>query len=205
MQQQHTGSIFLPKLARLIDVECAQWIGESIDAINSRKHHRVAAPIDHCRVLGTLGNILSSALKVWKFGYFEQVRKKGFNSARHGVFRSTHGKHAPFVEVSGYEGDHDFSDLEAVLVEPDVGKVMRLSPFMFWTPRDPRGENSVALFDSFDGKAVSYRTVEGGAHLSVDSEHELNELFNKCNEFWNTDPADDSPVCIEANFRAATR
>lgn len=144
-------------------------------------------------------------MKGWKFGYFEQVRKKAFSSSRHGVFRSAQGKHAPFVEVSGYEGEHDFSDLEAVLVEPDAGNVMRLAPFMFWTQRDSRGENSVALFDSFDGKAAGYRTVEGGAHLSVDSQHELHELFSRCYEFWNADPVGDSPVCTEAKFKATTR
>jgi hypothetical protein len=84
------------------------------------------------------------------------------------VFRNAHGKHAPLVEISGSEGEHDFSDLEAVLVEPDAGNVMRLAPFMFWTQRDPRGENSVTLFDSFDGKTAGYRTVEAGAHLAVD-------------------------------------
>ncbi|WP_434668011.1 hypothetical protein P5W99_36575 [Paraburkholderia sp. A3BS-1L] len=137
--------------------------------------------------------------------HFEQVRKKAFSSARHGVFRSAHGQHAPFAEVSGYEGEHDFSDLEAVLVELDAGNVTRLAPFMFWTQRDPRGENSVALFDSFDGKNTGYRTVEGGAHLSVDSQHELSELFDKCNEFWSADPVGSSPVCTEAKFKVTTR
>lgn len=205
LQQQVPGSVFLPKLARLTDAECEQWIHESIEAINARKHHRDAPPMDHCRVLGTLGNILSSALKGWKFGYFEQVRKKAFSSARQGVFRSAHGKHAPFVELSGYEGEHDFSDLEAVLVEADAGKIMRLAPFMFWTQRDPRGENSVALLDSFDGKTVGYRTVEGGAHLAVDSRHELSELFNRCKGFWDADPAGENLICVDANFKADTR
>jgi hypothetical protein len=182
-------------LQRLLEPESKEWIDKAIASINDHKHHRAAVPLDHYRILGLLGNALNSALSGWRFGFFEEVRKKGFSGNRGGLLRVAHGKHAPFVEMFSYEGKDDFSDLEAVVANVNSGEILRLSPFIYWTPRDTRGEKSVAMLDMFDGAIASYRSVEGGQQFDITSSSELRELQERCASISQFDPADSTVLC----------
>jgi hypothetical protein len=201
LSQKPKGSMFIPSFQKLVSPECEPLIKLSIDAINDHKHHRTVSFVDYYRVLGLLGNTLGAALTGWQFGYFEEVKKKAFSSKRAGIFRAAHGGHAPFVDIYHYEGEHDFSELEAVLANPVTGSAFRLAPILFWTSRDARGESTVAMLDSLSEKEASYRSVEGGQSITVNADCELSDLFTRCALMATSDPADSSPVCSGIGLR----
>jgi hypothetical protein len=195
IEQKPKESRSKSEFQRLMTSDCEKLINLSIDAINDHKHHRTVSFVDYYRVLGLLGNTLNNALAGWRFGGFDEVKKKGFSSKRSGLFRAAHGSHSPFVEIFRYEGAEDFSDLEAVLVSRTTGEAFRLAPFVFWTPPDSRGDRTVALLDSVAEDEASYRTVEGGQSFSASQESELSALFAQCRHLSTRDEALEPVVC----------
>lgn len=168
---------FLPKIAGALDTRLRGQIDVAIAAINSEKHYREASA-DYHRVLCSLGNVLATALEGWRFGTFEAVAKKGFGNRFAGFFRVAEGAHAPFVHLLNYAGGEMFSDQEALLVNVERGTALRLAPFLFWTSRDNRGENTVALLDSTSADRSTYRTVEGGREEAIAAGSALEELHS---------------------------
>jgi len=194
LEQKPKDAVFIPELQRLVSGDCPRLIELSIDAINDHKHHRAVSFVDYFRILGLLGNALNNALSGWHFGSFEEVKKKGFSNKRGGLFRATHGGHAPFVSIFRYDGTEDFSDLEVVLASPSTGDAFRLAPFLFSVP-DSRGDRTIAILDSVAEEAASYRTVEGGHSLLATAESELAGLFMQCRELAVRDQLQDPVAC----------
>jgi hypothetical protein len=202
--QKPKDSKFILVFQRLISGDCEKLINLSIDAINDHKHHRTVSFVDYYRVLGLLGNTLNNALMGWKFGGFEDVKRKGFSSKRGGLFRVAHGSHAPFVDIFRYEGAEDFSDLEAVLVSQTTGDAFRLAPFLFWTPSDSRGGRTIAMLDSVTDRVASYRTVEGGQAVSATEESDLAGLFMQCRELSMRDQLSEPVTCSQVMLVSRT-
>jgi len=195
LQQRPRDAVFIPEFQKLSSGECDRLIKLSIDAINDHKHHRAVQFVDYFRVLGLLGNTLGNALSGWRFGRFEDVKRRGFSNTRSGIFRAAHGGHAPFVDIFRYEGAEEFSELEAVLVSPTSGRAIRLAPLLFWTEPDSGGERTVAMIDSVAEEAVSYRTVEGGRQILAAQGSDLSGLLSRCTELVATDRIDESATC----------
>jgi hypothetical protein len=178
VDKQSKDAIFLPRLTALRELRTRTAIDSAIEAINDHKHHRVSEYRGHREVLATLGNALTSALGDWKFGQFDDVKKKGFGAQYAGICRIAHGAHSPFVEIFSYVGGESFSNMEAALVSPGQKKALKLEPLMFWTPVD--GEHTVALLDSIDKTSVAYRLTAINRAIDSASSPDLADLDAMC-------------------------
>lgn len=190
-------AIFIPKLLVLLEPRNKAAIDSAITAINDHKHHRVSDYQDYRKVLAILGNALNLALEGWRFGQFNEVIKKGFSSIYTGLFRAAHGAHAPFVDIYHYQGSDSFSNMEAVLVSPESSLAIRLSPNMFWTQADAKGEQDIALLDSVSSKSSEYRTVVGGLAISTGTDSELSALHQMCNQAMQSDSYEFGVPCTK--------
>jgi hypothetical protein len=188
------GGEFLPTIAGALDVGLRKQIDAAIAAINSEKHYREASA-DYHRCLCAVGNVLARALDGWRFGSFEAIAKRGFSHRFAGFFRVGEGAHAPFVHQLSYAGGEMFSEQEALLVHPERALALRLAPFLFWTSRDNRNENTIALLDSTMPDRTTYRTVEGGREEVVASGTALEELHAMTRALANSDSASPGARC----------
>lgn len=178
---------FIPKLVGLVDSRCKISIDSAIQAINDHKHHRISKYQGYREVLAHLGNALNTSLEGWRFGQFEDVKKKGFSSTYSGLFRAAHGAHRPFVDIFKYQGSESFSSIEVVLAAPESGLIFRLTPMMFWSDFHSRGDLTIGVLDSISQTTSDYREIEGGGAISVDAESELAELHSLCLEAQKSD------------------
>lgn len=191
---------FFTKLSCLVEDRNKLSIDLAIDAINDYKHGRASNYQANREILAFLGNTLHSALDGWRFGQFESVTKKGFSSQYSGRFRAAHGAHPPFTEMYSYNGSESFSDMEAVLVSQELKLAIRLSPFMFWTQMNARGEQTVASLDSTDSKKSEYIAIADGNPISINSSSDLADLHQMCMDAKENDAFDASSPCIEINL-----
>lgn len=187
LERKAKQTLLLPKFNTLLELRTRSAIDAAISAINDMKHHRVSDYTGHREVLSILGNALNGALTGWRFGQFEDITKRGFSSKYTGIFRAAHGSHGPFVEIHEYEGSETFSNMEAVLVSPERGDVVRLSPLMFWTSPSGHAQQDVALLDSTSEASSNYRLVGGGGAVDVGKASELVDLHEMCVELSQGD------------------
>ena len=187
LERKAKQALFLPKLNTLLELRSRSAIDAAISAINDKKHHRASHYTGHREVLSTLGNALNGAMTGWRFGQFEDITKRGFSSKYTGVFRSAHGSHGPFVEIYEYEGSETFSNMEAVLVSPERGEVLRMSPLIFWTSPSENLQQDIALLDSTSEASSNYRLVTGSGAINVGGPSELADLHKMCVELSHGD------------------
>ena len=202
LEKNAKKTIFIPKLIGLLNLRNKVAIESAISAINDHKHHRESNYQGYREVLAILGNTLNLALKGWRFGQFEEVVKKGFSSVYTGLFRAAHGAHAPFVDIYHYQGFDTFSNMEAVLVSPEDGLAIRLSPIMFWTQTDAKGEQDIAVLDSPTTKSSGYRAIAGGSGISIEANSELAELHRMCNDATQSDSCEFGVPCSKIQLTA---
>jgi hypothetical protein len=195
LEKRPKGSFFLDKLNGLLEDRTKVAINLAIEAINDHKHRRASTYQGHREILAVLGNTLNQALDGWRFGQFESVTKKGFSSQNIGLFRAAHGTHPPFVDIYAYIGPETFSEMEAVLVSPELKLAIRLSPFLFWTLIDARGEQTVAFLDSTSPDTSNYGMIAGGGAISISAASDLAELHRMCINASTSDACDGSAVC----------
>lgn len=202
LEKNAKRAMFMPKLSVLLELRNKVAIDSAIIAINDHKHHRESNYQGYREVLAILGNTLKLALEGWRFGQFEGVVKRGFSSVYTGLFRSAHGAHAPFIDIYQYQGAENFSNMEAVLVSPEGGLAVRLSPMMFWTQADAKGEQDVALLDSPFTKSCGYRTIAGGRGVSIEANSEHADLYRMCNEAMLSDGCEFGVPCTKVQLTA---
>jgi hypothetical protein len=148
-----------------------------IQGLDDEKHQkRPPGSCDPKRLLEKLGNACKEALSGWDFGYFEDVRKAGFQQRFSGTFRIADGA-PPFHRQLSYEGAVSFSEMEAVLVRPDSGEVLSMSPLYVWIrsqPVDPWLDCMV--FDGMGrGGDVTFKKVGAPTSMSL-TKPDLEEL-----------------------------
>jgi molecular chaperone DnaK (HSP70) len=202
LEKKTKKAIFIPKLIVLLEPRNKAAIDSAISAINDHKHHRESNYQGYREVLAILGNTLNLALEGWRFGQFEEVIKKGFSSVYNGLFRAAHGAHSPFVDIYHYQGGDTFSNMEAVLVSPEDGLAFRLSPNMFWTQTNAKGEQDIAVLDSLTIKSSGYRTIAGGIGISIEANSELAELHRMCNDVMQSDSCEFGVPCSNIQLTA---
>lgn len=195
LEKNPKQAFFLSNLICLLDPRNKTSIDDAIDAINAQKHHKPSSYNSYRHVLAILGNALNTALDGWRFGHFEQVIKKGFSSRYTGLFRSAHGSHPPFIDIYSYEGPLSFSEMEAVLVCPESGIGVRLSPLMFWNFSEGRSDQTVSVLDTVSATNSNYRSISGGGAVSVDLSSDLSDLHSMCVELGKSDASDGGFFC----------
>ena len=194
LERKAKQALFLPKLSTLLELRSRSAIDAAISAINDKKHHRASHYTGHREVLSTLGNALNGAMTGWRFGQFEDITKQGFSSKYTGIFRTAHGSHGPFVEIYEYEGSETFSNMEAVLVSPERGEVLRMSPLIFWTSPSENMQQDIALLDSTSEASSNYRLVTGSGAINVGGASELADLHKMCVELSHGDHSASFPT-----------
>ena len=141
-----------------------------VDAVSQEKHDKLPpGSYDPKKVLEKLGNACKEALAGWEFGYFEDVRKAPFQQRFSGMFRIAEGA-PPFHRQLRYEGSVSFSESEAVLVRPETGEVLSLSPLYVWVQAaaaDPW--SNCMVFDGVArGGTPTFKATGSAASLSLD-------------------------------------
>lgn len=176
---------FSAPLQKLFEQPLYEEIDEFVTSIGPVKHGTSSKSPDYNRFIRLLGNVLSDYFSKFLFGYFQDVQKKPFRSEYKGVFRHALGGHNPFVFLYEYEGTSSFSDDLAVLVSRETGRVLSLSPLMFWF-RPINGGNAsdteLYCYDLMDKGGYSYKPVGMKGSLILDDENfgpviaELNQM-----------------------------
>jgi hypothetical protein len=92
--------------------------------------------------------------------------------------------------------------MEAVLVSPEDGLAFRLSPNMFWTQTNAKGEQDIAVLDSLTIKSSGYRTIAGGIGISIEANSELAELHRMCNDVMQSDSCEFGVPCSNIQLTA---
>lgn len=202
LEKKIKNVIFFPKLVVLLEPRNRSAIDSAIGAVNDHKHHRESSYQGYREVLAILGNTLNMALDGWRFGRFEDVIKKGFSSEYTGLFRAAHGSHGPFVDIYHYKGFDTFSNMEAILVSPEDGLAIRLSPNMYWTQADAKGEQDIAVLDSPSAISSGYRKIAGGSGISIEENSELAELHRMCNDAMKSDSCEFGMPCSKIQLTA---
>jgi hypothetical protein len=148
---------------------------ELVDAVGQEKHDKLpAGAVDPKKVLEKLGNACKQALSGWEFGYFENVRKAGFHQRYAGMFRIAN-EAPPFHRQLRYEGPASFSESEALLVKPETGEVLSLSPLYVWRQMAATDAwPSCLVFDGGKrGASLSFKAIGSASSLTLDEpEHE---------------------------------
>lgn len=164
MEQIKKKGEFSRPLERLFEPPVYDEINSLVSAIADVKHGKAAVMPDFPRAIRVLGNIFEAYSSKFLFGYFEDVKKVPFRTSYEGLFRQAIGRHTPFLSVYSYEGGIAFSGEEAVLVSKQSGRVLLLTPLMFWArPLDTGAqvEPELYCYDIFDKGMYSYKWASG--------------------------------------------
>lgn len=174
VEQLKGSGEFSAPLQKLFERPLYDEIDEFITSIGPVKHGTSSQSPDYNRFIRLLGNVFSDYFSKFLFGYFQDVQKKPFRPEYKGVFRHAIGGHNPFVVLYEYEGVSSFSDELAVLVSQETGRVLSLSPLMFWF-RPMNGGNvsdtELYCYDLFDKEAYSYKPSGTKGSIVLDDEN----------------------------------
>lgn len=161
-----------------------QQLDEWISQIATAKHGKLAS-IDYVSMLGMLANVTARALGDARLGVFEDVTSKRFGRGQFtGIFRSLTGSGAPFIHVWTYEGSEPFTDAEVLLVHPERGVALSLSPLYIWGLEPPRPGYDADLFefDSDKSGILSYKAVQIRDEFRISDDGPFTELWDQMSE-----------------------
>jgi molecular chaperone DnaK (HSP70) len=165
---------FSAPLQKLFEEPLYSEIDQLVTSIGPVKHGTSSQSPDYNRFIRLLGNVFSDYCSKFLFGYFQDVQKKPFRSEYKGVFRHALGGHNPFVVLYEYEGTAPFSDDLAVLVSSETGRVLSLSPLMFWF-RPMNGGNcsdtELYSYDQIGKEGFSYKPSGTNDSVVLDEEN----------------------------------
>ncbi len=174
VEQLKESGEFSGPLQKLFDQPLYGEIDEFVTSIGPVKHGTSSQSPDYNRFIRLLGNVFSDYFSKFLFGYFQDVQKRPFRSEYKGVFRHAFGGHNPFVVLYEYEGGASFSNELAVLVSRETGRVLSLSPLMFWF-RPMNGGNAsdteLYCYDLIEKETYSYKRCGTKGSIVLDDEN----------------------------------
>lgn len=155
---------FAAAFVELVSISNLAQMDNWVSEIAAPKHGKLGS-VDYVSLLSLLANTTAKALGDAQLGIFEDVTAKRFSQGRFtGIFRSLTGSGQPFIRVWEYEGTCPFSDAEVLLVHPERGLGLVLSPLYYWGLETPGAGGDVDLYEydspkgpDFDFKAVQRR------------------------------------------------
>jgi hypothetical protein len=153
-----------------------RWISD----IAIAKHNKVAN-IDYVSLLNLLANTVVKAFGEARLGIFEDVTAKRLAKGRFtGIFRNLTGSGQPFIHVWEYEGTHSFSDAEVLLVHPERGLGLQLSPLYFWGLESSNLGDELDLYeyDGPKGADFSFKAVQPRGEFLIQKDGPLAEAWN---------------------------
>ncbi len=145
-----------------------------------------------------LANISQSVFSVYRFGFFENVRKERFSAKSAGRYRVAHGK-PPYSSFMQYSGTHAFSEAEACVLDLERGTGLMITPLVIWYPckihRDQENGHCF-LFDKLkgDGDSMVARYKAAGFMCPLEvvpGDSEPSELLASLSQCRSQDPATD--------------
>lgn len=139
--------LFTPQNIGLLDRITRNWANVRHELSQSSKDDLLAA-------VRLLSNACYALFSKYRFGYMESVQKERFSKSYTGRFRVAHGK-PPFTEFFSYAGSQPFSEAEALILDPDSGDGLLLTPFVLWYPCNshPESDNGHCyVFDKLKGE-----------------------------------------------------
>jgi len=183
-------SEFSAPFLKLFEEPLYEDVDRFVTLIGSVKHGTSAESLDYNRFIRVLGNVFSDFSSKFLFGYFQDVQKKPFSSKYRGGFKSAIGGHKSFLNFYDYEGDHAFSEELAVLMSQATGRVLLLSPMMFWMrPVDSKDATDTELYcyDMIDKGQYSYKPTGTKGSIVLDDES-FGPVIGNLNEMKHCDP-----------------
>lgn len=174
VEQLKGRSEFTTPFQKLFERPLYEEIDGFVALIGSVKHGTSSEALDYNRFIRVLGNVFSDYFSKFLFGYFQDVQKKPFSSEYRGVFKHAVGGHNPFLNLYEYQGTFSFSDELAVLVSPVTGRVLLLSPMMFWIrPVDGKNATDTELYcyDKNSEGQYSYKPTGTKGSIVLDEEN----------------------------------
>ncbi|MFP3643896.1 Hsp70 family protein [Paraburkholderia sp. SIMBA_054] len=171
---------FSRALRDLVSETHHKWIDEAISAANDIKHGRDPGSADLHRALNLLGNKILTCMSGRSFGYFENVTRTGFSRKYAGLFKVARGTESHFLHALDYTGPGDFSAAEAFIIDIEAGRALSLTPFMFWHSLNGEIDPTIAVLDTIGAKGTTFKLVETGKSITLDSGHEVGELHEAC-------------------------
>ncbi|MBA5606785.1 hypothetical protein H3H36_15620 [Duganella sp. FT3S] len=182
---------FCKGLEKLLEEPIYSEVDALVTMVGQVKHEKSEISLDYMKAIRLLGNVFKEYCGDIKFGYFEDVQKRRFQSSYQGKFRLAYGAHTPFVDVLNYEGEHTFSEDQCILLSPDSGKVLLLEPLMFWFRGDPQSPNSdpdLFCYDIEDKAGFSFKLI-GAKGKKILDEKEFKPLIEHLRNMKNEDQA----------------
>ena len=144
-------------------------INTAVDSIAAAKHGKKAV-VDYVGLLNLLANHVASVVQQNRFGVFEAVTAKRFQTGKYaGVFRELKGGSQTFVHVLGYEGAHPFSDEVVYVVNTTSGRALPLSPLYYWGLNRSAGVEQPDMFefDTEKNGVFSYKSTQLSEGLPI--------------------------------------
>ena len=154
-------------------------MSETVDEIAKEKHDK-AAIVDFNRVLRPLCNILAEICQDYKFGYFEEVRRKPFSGGYEGVFRHLRGSSQPFVDLLDYTGDFSFHQNQVILISMTTNVAIDMTPLYVWGINLLAGDTHPAdlyMFDSQRGGDFVFNAVQERSEVVLNEGGSLSDLW----------------------------
>lgn len=171
LEQLGERADFSAPLKKLFDQPLYEELDAMVTVIGAVKHGKASTTPDYNRYIRLLGNVFAHFFSSNLFGYFQDVQKKPFRAEYKGVFRHAIGGHNPFLMVYEYEGTSAFSDELAVLIDRESGRVLCLSPFMFWY-RPLNGDSfcttELYFYDLPEKSRYTYKPVGSNGNLVLE-------------------------------------
>jgi molecular chaperone DnaK (HSP70) len=140
-----------------------------------------------------LSNTCNAVFAKYRFGYMDSIQKERFSKNYTGRFRIAHGK-PPFTEHLSYSGSQSFSEAEALLINPETGDGLLLTPFVLWYPckAHPDSDNGHCyVFDKLKGEgehtAAVFKASSTPCQISTDVAADTGSLLEQLLQFKRED------------------
>lgn len=190
LRSRPNSYLFGAGLIDLLAPATLSQLDQQINDIAASKHGRVV-PVDYVSMLSLLANTLAKSLGDAKLGVFEDVTAKRFARGRFtGIFRSLTGPSQTFIDVLEYDGSEPFTDADVVIVHPEKGTGLNLSPLYFWgLDQTSALASDLFEYDNHRGTIFGFKAVQPREGFAVEeSDPSYGEAWSALSEARNRDP-----------------
>lgn len=177
----------------LLEDQFQRRLEAAIEALNQEKHHKaMPGGGSSLEIVQLLGNLAQKTFSHARFGFFEDVQKRGFARNFEGRFRDAAGA-SQFFRSLPYSGSEAFSSAQAVVVVREKRQCLPLTPLVFWSSCDRHPDLDIGhcyFLDKADDRAHEYSFKAAGfaCTLLVALNGELGSLAEEVRAFRDADP-----------------